>query len=305
MIDNNSKIAIIGDSISTFEGFIPVGWRVYYEGIIRLVTGVLSVEDTWWKLLGNKFDAKQVRSYSYSGSMIEGKGYPAACNRERIKAIVDDGFNPDVFIVFMGINDYGWGGSLNQAKGESKAKSYSSIDSFNDNESFDANKSALCDFESAYVQLIDNINYKFPFAEIFCCSLLPAYISNIDIDTFTYNLRGISLFDYNKKIDSACKNSDEAIFLDLTKYEMAYETLDGTHPTHLGMQQIAELVKCAICNEIPDKMLGFHKSEVLCCDVCACCEHAYSTTKKWHCVCAKNNARVKDVVDAYMDEIKQ
>lgn len=301
----NSKIAIIGDSISTYEGYIPSSWRVYYEGKIRDATGVLTVEDTWWKLLAVKLNALDVRSYSYSGSMIEGKGFPAACSRERIKAIVDDGFDPDVLIIFMGINDYGWGGSLNQAKGKSEAKSYTSTDCFKENETFSANRSALSDFETAYTQVIKNINEYFPDAHVFCCSLLPAYISDIEIDTFGYNLRGISLFDYNKKIDSACKNSDAATYLDLAGFGLAYETLDGTHPTHLGMQQIAELVRCAIYNEMPDERLGFQASEAICCDVCAGCEYAYSTTKKWHCVCTKNSARVKVAVDTYMDEIKQ
>lgn len=299
----NSRIVIIGDSISTFKGSAPAGWRVYYDDVIASETGVLSVDDTWWKLLGKKLCASEVRSYSYSGSMIEGKGFPAACSGERIQAVVDDDFNPDTFIIFMGINDYGWGGSLNQAKGGSEAKSYMVEESFSDTESFLSDESSLADFESAYTQLIKNINDNFAEAEVFCCSLLPTYISGIDIDTFTYNLRGISLFDYNKVIDSACKNSASATYLDLLGYSLAYETLDGTHPTSLGMQQIAELIKCAISGESPTDLLGFHNSEPVCKDVCANCEYAYSTTKKWHCVCTRNSTQAKNIVDDYMQKI--
>lgn len=302
-MQKNSKIAIIGDSISTYEGCMPSSWRVYYEGKIRQYTGVLSVEDTWWKLLGKKLCASEVRSYSYSGSMVEGAGFPAACSLSRIQAVVDDGFQPDVFIIFMGINDYGWGGSLNQAKGESVAKTYVVDECFSNDESFFASESSLSDFESAYSQLIKNINENFAEAVVFCCSLLPAYLSGINVDTFSYNLRNVSFFDYNKAIRSACDTYESASFLDLVSFCLTYETLDGTHPTALGMQQIAELVKCAIYNETPDKMLGFHKSEDLCGDVCADCEHAYSTTKKWHCVCTKNSTQAKNIVDDYMQKI--
>lgn len=300
---NNSRIAIIGDSISTYEGYMPGSWRVYYEGKIRQYTGVLSVEDTWWKLLSKKLCASEVRSYSYSGSMVEGAGFPAACSPSRIQAVVDDGFNPDTFIIFMGINDYGWGGSLNQAKGGSEAKSYMVDECFSDTESFLANESSLSDFESAYLQLLKNINDNFAEAAVFCCSLLPAYISGINIDTFAYNLRNVPFFDYNVAIKSACDRSESATYLDLASFCLTYETLDGTHPTSLGMQQIAELVKCAIYNESPDEALDLHKSEPLCNDVCANCEYAYSTTKKWHCVCTKNSKQTRIIVDDYMQKI--
>lgn len=302
-MQKNSKIAIIGDSISTYEGCIPNSWRVYYEGKKRQYTGVLSVEDTWWKLLGKKLCASEVRSYSYSGSMVEGAGFPSACSLSRIQAVIDDGFQPDVFIIFMGINDYGWGGSLNQAKGGSEAKSFVSDECFSESESFLASESSLSDFEFAYSQLIKNINENFSEAVVFCCSLLPAYLSGINIDTFAYNLRNVSFFDYSKAIRSACDNNESASFLDLASFCLTYETLDGTHPTALGMQQIAELINSAISGQSPTDLLAFHKSEPLCRDVCADCEYAYSTTKKWHCVCTKNSTQAKNIVDDYMQKI--
>ena len=42
--------SILGDSISTFEGCNPAGFRVFYEGERREATGVREARDTWWEM---------------------------------------------------------------------------------------------------------------------------------------------------------------------------------------------------------------------------------------------------------------
>lgn len=43
------KVLIFGDGYSTFERFIPEGYKVYYNTNERGGTDVKDVKDTWWK----------------------------------------------------------------------------------------------------------------------------------------------------------------------------------------------------------------------------------------------------------------
>lgn len=48
---------------------------------------------------------------SFSGSVVEGFGFPAGDSPERIAALRGaSGELPDTVLIYMGINDYGWGG---------------------------------------------------------------------------------------------------------------------------------------------------------------------------------------------------
>ena len=118
--------SIMGDSISTLAGWVPEGWRVHYQGEVR-IDGVELPEDTWWGRVIGHFGGHLVGNSSFSGATVEaaeGFGFPAGDSDERVRALAGtDGELPDVVIVFMGINDYGWGGARNQAMGRSAAAS--------------------------------------------------------------------------------------------------------------------------------------------------------------------------------------
>ena len=47
---NPVRVGIIGDSISTFDGWIPEGWRRYYP-YTGSAGSLTSVEQTWWHRL--------------------------------------------------------------------------------------------------------------------------------------------------------------------------------------------------------------------------------------------------------------
>lgn len=40
------KISVLGDSISTFEGYNPAGYEVFYDNIVSHNNGLSSVDDT-------------------------------------------------------------------------------------------------------------------------------------------------------------------------------------------------------------------------------------------------------------------
>lgn len=72
-----SGFSIFGDSISTLQGYIPKGWRVHYEGEVS-VPGVVHVHETWWGRVVDHFQGHLVANASFSGSVVEGFGFPAA-----------------------------------------------------------------------------------------------------------------------------------------------------------------------------------------------------------------------------------
>lgn len=70
------KVAIIGDSYSTFVGCIPENYHAYYGMENHADTGVLRREDTWWDLLIRETGSTLVLNDSYSGSTVCTTGRP-------------------------------------------------------------------------------------------------------------------------------------------------------------------------------------------------------------------------------------
>ncbi len=75
---------IIGDSYSTFEGYIPKGYDTWYSEKITNETDVDKVEQTWWYKVFSAKGNDLVRNDSYSGSTI--------CNTVRPEHTVDTSF---------------------------------------------------------------------------------------------------------------------------------------------------------------------------------------------------------------------
>ena len=108
-------IMILGDSYSTFRGYIPEGFSVYYSEEDTDKTDVRHVEETWWHRLLTACDLHLVRNDSWSGSTIGYTGYGGSdCSHSssfiyRIEKLFEEGFfeqEPiDTLIVFGGTND--------------------------------------------------------------------------------------------------------------------------------------------------------------------------------------------------------
>lgn len=69
------KISVLGDSYSTFEGFIPEGNAIWYLNPPKNRNDVTKVEETWWHqaiaLLGGKLEKNE----SWSGATVCNTGY--------------------------------------------------------------------------------------------------------------------------------------------------------------------------------------------------------------------------------------
>ena len=198
------QISVLGDSISTYEGFNPPYFPVYYSGDIAGANGLSSADDTWWKKVIDGIGELCVNN-SYSGSLVAGDYDTCACSEERcsgLHAYTD----PDIILVFMGTNDRG-----------------SRID--------------IQDFKSAYCTMLQRIKKNYPAAKIVCATLLVGYIKGAG----KLNAQSrITETEYNNAIRSAVEQ-ENCLLADLAVSGKCYETLDGLHPTKSGHLLIAEL----------------------------------------------------------------
>lgn len=114
------NVLIIGDSYSTFEGYIAEGCAPYYGRSERKPeSDVSAVEETWWHRLIAENDANLLLNSSYSGTTIchtgyEGNDYKEISFVARTEKLVEKGFFKEncveTILVFGGTNDY-WAGA--------------------------------------------------------------------------------------------------------------------------------------------------------------------------------------------------
>ena len=123
---NLKSIFIIGDSYSTFEGYIPEGNSVFYTRVPIRNTDVTRVEETWWHQLCEKEGLELLLNDSWSGSTIGYTGYNGADTsgtssfifrlekyKQRLVSLM-----PDAVIVFGGTNDSWCDAPLGEIKSE-------------------------------------------------------------------------------------------------------------------------------------------------------------------------------------------
>lgn len=280
-------ISVLGDSISTFEGVTVAGNRTYYDAADTNGTGVTRPADTWWAQVIERAGGTLLANAAFSGGMVAGAGFPAARTPERARQILGAaGETPDEVLVFIGINDYGWGSADAQARGGSEAAPGGSSAQEAGFEPGLAPAGALQEFARAYDEMLEGIRAVAPEAAVRCMTLLPGRVAGSAQPTFCPQLRGISVADYNRAIKcaAAANGCDVA---DVAAFGLDYEASDGTHPTARGMRQLAELSWAAMTGGQPDGSLFAGMASGTACERASGvgCHFAQSTGAKWSCVC--------------------
>lgn len=123
------NIYILGDSYSTFDGFIPAGNSSWYHETYEnpdQVTDVFSAEDTWWRLLAKETGAEIVLNDSWSGSTVSYYAYDGRdCSGDssfiyRFEKSLKENFfekaDIDTAIIFGGTNDSWTGGPIGEVQ---------------------------------------------------------------------------------------------------------------------------------------------------------------------------------------------
>ena len=113
-MDNKARtLAILGDSYSTFEGWLPEGNYIYYPN--ENVPDMKRAEDTWWQLLIAKRGFRLLINDSSSGTTVSTSVRPEHVitdafimrMKHSLSAAGVNGEKPDCILLFGGTND-GW-----------------------------------------------------------------------------------------------------------------------------------------------------------------------------------------------------
>ncbi len=106
------KISILGDSYSTFYGYVTPDTNLCWYGVPgeKKENDVTQVDETWWRLFLKQYGYRLECNNSYSGATICHTGYDGAdySDRSFVTRMSDLG-HPDIILVFGGTND-SWAG---------------------------------------------------------------------------------------------------------------------------------------------------------------------------------------------------
>lgn len=133
MLYSGKKFSLLGDSVSTFQGYTVLSGVFYGRAVCRKA-GLTGVSDTWWMRVIQALGGTLEVNNSYSGSCVSPVGLGSAASRTGSLG------HPDVILVFMGANDAGFG-------------------------------VPPADFEAAYDRMLFCMKEHNPRAEIWCATL--------------------------------------------------------------------------------------------------------------------------------------
>lgn len=209
------KISVLGDSISTYSGYNPKGYAVYYDENYQAQTHLTDVSLTWWHRVISHLGGILCVNDSYSGSKVSGGRFPSGSSLERIGNLGD----PDVILVYLGMNDYGYAIPVKAPSGHN-------------------NPLGLSFFAPAYESMLEGLKSTYPKAQIICGTLMMTRMKEYDGWGFPTHYHGNSFDDYNTAIRRACEKYDCQV-ADLVALGIRYQSLDGTHPDVVGHEEIA------------------------------------------------------------------
>lgn len=232
-----TTFSILGDSISTYQGYNPVGYYAFFPENGE----VAEVEDTWWQRAADDLELTLYANGSSSGATVAGDSTGAedpqcGCNELRTNDLSGpEGACPDRIVIFLGTNDMLKAIPLGDNDGTGLV-----------------DEGEVETFRDAYTLMLDKVQANYPLAEIYCCTLLPVgdYGTETPYVDFV-NSEGLTSADYGRAIAEIAENRSLPV-IDLSDCGVTIENLqemtsDGVHPTVEGMRCIAEAVKEALC----------------------------------------------------------
>lgn len=210
-------LSILGDSISTFSGYIPSGNATYYPR-----DDVQSVNDTWWKKLADALGMTLNVNNSWSGSYVTTvNGATSAGCGTRAEAL---GESPDVIIVWLGINDFCNEVGLGTYDGTTAVPATTTT------------------FREAYAIMLNKVLTKYKTSEVWVCTL-PQCEKNGEAGFPEINGNGVALVDFNKAICELAEAFGVKV-LDHNRCGLNYQNIslfeqDSLHPNKSGHSLIA------------------------------------------------------------------
>lgn len=164
-------VSILGDSYSTFEGFIPEGNEIWYFASPQKRTDVKRVEETWWWQVVRNGGYKLGVNESWSGATVCNTGYNDGdyTNRSFVTRSTRLG-TPDIILICGGTNDSWCGAKV----GDYQYANWKRAD--------------LYFFRPAMAKLLYNMQAHYPNAQVF-------FILNSELRK-----------DINESVETICKH---------------------------------------------------------------------------------------------------
>lgn len=202
------NVSILGDSISTFDGYCPSGNTTYYNGTQGEIQ---TAHKTWWGRVLDRTGHKLCVNNSWSGSEIVNTTNTGALHRSSLLHTETE--TPDIVLIYMGSNDW-------------------------------KNGRTPDNFRSSYDAVIKNIQSKYPEARIYPMTL-PYFVRNrgddVTIEDFNEIIRDVARKNHTDVIETAyCGFHPHSG----QKYCLDYNESSGQflHPNVYGMNVIAKTV---------------------------------------------------------------
>ena len=204
------KISILGDSYSTFHGYVTPETNLCWYGVPGEVkeNDVTRVDETWWRLLLEEYGYRLECNNSYSGATVCHTGYDGAdySDRSFVTRMSDLG-RPDIILVFGGTND-SWAGVP-----------------IGDYQYADWEKEDLYEFRPALCHLMDFLVTNYTDATIY-------YIMNTELSE-----------PVAESIDEVCRH------FGITNIRLHDIDKQWGHPSVQGMKSICEQVGAVVVQE--------------------------------------------------------
>ncbi len=214
-------VSILGDSLSTFEGYQPEGYAVFYDREKQALNGITSVYDMWWAKVNQALHAYLCVNNAYSGSKVAGLQFPSGNTMDRIRHLRTKKLSPDLILVYLGTNDFGYGIPLY------------------DKTATMLHRHTAFAFQPAYEIMLERIHRCYPKAIIACSTLQRTTKKNDSEWKFPERLCGTELEAYNEIIRTVVAKKG-CILADICSLDRPYETVDGFHATAKGHLTIAQ-----------------------------------------------------------------
>ena len=239
----NKKFAIIGDSISTYAGWLPSDVQ-YYEGNAYATYyprgDVDNVNKTWWYKMCTYMGIdpfKQLNNCSWSGSKVTGSSTStssayAACSNKRISDLCIRGFEPDIIICWISCND--WATNVD-------------LGNWQVTDAIPA-EGTISQARAAYALMLNKIHTMYPKARIFCCTILDDTNRDHDTGWPSNNGNGVSTYQWNQNIIEIA-NAFGCDIIDLHNCGINYSNIgqyyavdSGLHPNAAGQTLVAKKI---------------------------------------------------------------
>lgn len=206
----HESASILGDSISTYKGWLPEGNRTFYDEKI-----ISNVRYTWWYEIFHSWYRLNTNN-SWSGATVATTNTAEKSNAmDRVDKLQTGDEKPTTIVIFLGTNDFFRNVKLGEFTGV--------IDDDNEKE-----------FSNTYAKMLREVYKNYYPCKVVCIGL--PFLSTTTGGMPPVNSNGNTPLDFNKSIKNICEqfNTPYVDFWNIGRSSHNAGLSGGTHPSASG-----------------------------------------------------------------------